>query len=487
MSNEGLDNLEPKVVLADSKNSIPLSKRMGRVFKSKVSAFQAIIILSLIIFIAYYVVLNLYSEFMVERILSEEELFQLDKKIQLMMAVEKLPTIAPYDPKSFLHVRSFGDIFSSLSHINRQLTDMYWDGQVGAFLLPPQLSLKKVNTCDSEACGKSVFDRKWQGLCNQDACLERVDNNLFYANLPLNLPKELEAENILSIDLGGIGKDFYLAFVIGEEFDEKFWVYRFDGENFYPIINNDNSDLNTLEGDRKGGRIAIGGVVDDYLIVYAGYFAKVLRVKDGNIEDISEFLPLRLTSRGHYPQIIYSPSSYSFYVCNTDLRNPSLVKIWHDKEKNIIGSADLRQILFSTSPRRLICDYGNEKAHLNLYVLNGETWEQYEFLDEGFDQSIVRQVISRDINNDKELVKGVYASSFNIHSEKTAEDTYQLFFSNNGEDYLPAVYNRWFLLETEGNKLVWRIIFKTADHPYYSPWFSDFKNLRYEFIPNSNN
>lgn len=483
MSNEGLNNFEPKVVLADSKTAIPLSGKVKRVFKAKVSAFQAIIIISLIFFIAYYIVLNLYSEFMVERILSEEELFQLDKKIQLMMAAEKLPTIAPYEPTSFLHLRSFGDIFSSLSHINRQLTDMYWDGQVGAFLLPPQLSLKKANTCNDEACGQSVFDRKWQGLCNPDACLERVDNSLFYANLPLNLPKELENENILSIDLGGLGRDFYLGIVIGEEFDEKFLVYRFDGENFYPIITDDITDLNILTGDRKGGRMAIGGTVDDYLIVYAGYFAKVLRVRNDSIEDISEFLPLRMTTRGHYPQIIYSPSSYSFYICNTDLRNPSLVKIWFDRQKNIIGSADLRQILFSTSPRRLICDYGNENAHLNLYTLEGETWVHYEFLDQGFDQSIVRQVISRDINSNSELVKGVYASSFNIYSEKTAEDTYQLFFSNNGEDYLPAVYNRWFLMETEGNKLVWRIIFKTGDYPYYSPWFSDFRNLNYEFIP----
>ncbi len=486
MNNSGLNNnkFEPNVVLVDKRSSISLGKRVAKIFRNKVSAFQATIIISLLFFIAYYLILNTYSQFMVERILSEEELFQLDKKIQLMMAKEKLPTIGPYEPASPKYIRTFGDIFSSLSYINRQLTDMYWDGQVGAFLLPPKLSLKVVEDCGSQACNHNIQDRKWQGFCNQEACLERVDNNLFYANLLLNLPKELENENILSLDIGGVGGDFLLGFVLGEEYDEKFWVYRFDGKNFEAIINDGSEGLEKLSADRKGGRIGFGGVNDDYLIAYTGYFSKLLRMRDGKIEDLSEFLPLRLTTRGFYPQIVYSSSSYSYYICNTDLRNPSLVKIWFDKEKNIIGSADLRQMMFGTNARRLICDYSNQKAHLNLYVLdNNDQWQKWEFIDQGFDQEIVRQVISRNVQRDDLLVKGVFASSYNINSEKSSEETYQLFFSNNEKDYLPAVYNRWFKLETEGSQLFWRIIFQTGDYPYYSPWFNHFSSLNYEFIP----
>jgi hypothetical protein len=486
MDNNELNNekFEPNVVLADKRKSIPLNKKIAKIFRSKISAFQATIIISLLFFIAYYLILNTYSQFMVEKILTDEELFQLDKKIQLIKASEKLPTIGPYEPASPKYIRTFGDIFSSLSHINRQLTDMYWDGQVGAFLLPPKLSLKVVENCDNQACNYNIHDRKWQGFCNQEACLERVDNNLFYDNLPLNLPQEFENENILSLDIGGVGGDFFLGFVLGQEFDEKLWVYRFDGNNFEAIIDDSSAGLEELSADRKGGRVAFGGINDDYLIAYTGYFSKILRIKGEEIEDLSEFLPLRLTSRGHYPQIVYSPSSYSYYICNTDLKNPSLVKIWFDKDKNIIGSVDLRQMMFGTKARRLICDYGDKSSHLNLYVLNNnDLWQKWEFVDQGFDQEIVRQVISRNIQRDDLLVKGVFASSYNVNSEKSSDEAYQLFFSNNEEDYLPAVPGRWFELETEGSQLFWRIIFKTANHPYYSPWFSHFSSLNYEFIP----
>lgn len=476
------NNPEPKVVVAEPKNSIPLKTRLKRLFSGKVSLFQSIIIISLLFFIAYYVVLNQYSDFMVEKILTDEELFQLDKKMQLMIAKEKLPTIGPYEPVSPRYVKSFGDIFSSLSHINRDLTDMYWDGQVGAFLFPPILSLKLVDECQGQPCDVAIFDRKWQGLCNDDGCLERIDNNLFYKNLPLDLPSKLAEKNILSLDIGGVGSDFYLGIVTGKTRDEQIFVYRFDGTNFDPIID-EKSEHNLLTDDRKGGRMAFGGAPNDYLIVYAGYFSKVLRVRGDKIEDLSKFLPIRLTSRGFYPQVFYSPSSYSYYICNSDLANPSLVKIWMDRDYNIIGSADLRQIMFKSSPDRLVCDYGSKGAHLDLHVLNNDVWQKWRFSDQGFKQDVVRQVVSQDIANSEFKVKGVYANSFNVVSELEGEDVYQLFFSNNNEDYLPALPDRWFALETSGNQLVWRMIFKTGDHPYYSPWFSDFRILNYELIP----
>jgi len=448
--------------------------------RGKLPVFQIIIIGIIILFTAYFVILNLHSRRMINEILSEEEIFQLDKIVELEEAAEKLSLI-PYQPVSPRLIRTFGDSFTSLSYIDRELTDMYWDSQVSAFVFPPRLSMKKTEDCGRESCGWPIQDSAWQGFCSEEACLERFDNNLFFANLPLSLPPEVDRDKIISLDIGGIGNDFLIGLVLGKEFDEEIWVYRFDGQKFYPLINNQTEFIWRLDSDRRGGRLGFGGQINNFFIVYGGYFGQIIHFNKDEFKDISVFFPLRLTTRGYYPMIQRSHRAHAFYVCNSNLNNISLIKFWHDKEGEIIGSVDLQSIaLRNISAQRLLCLPGEDESDLTLLLQTQAGWQKWSLIDSGFNYQIIRQVMSNNVNASKQEIAGMMAADIDIRSPREPSETYQLFFANNSGEFLPAITGRWFALPTSGEELYWRIIFKTGDSPFYSPWFNSFNVLNYE-------
>lgn len=452
--------------------------RLKKFFSRNLSWFQSIIIVFILLFLAYNLILHNYSQFLVEKILSEEEIFELDKKIQLMQAKEKLALMVDYKPASPRFVNTFGDSFTSLSHIDRQKTDMYWDGQVGAFLFPPEISLEKLEECVDKPCGLGIQDEKWQSFCNSQGCLERIDNTLIYGSLPLALPSEIDNGDLLSLDISALGSDFYLGAILKTEDEKvsKLSVYRFDGQNYFSILKD-----KTVSSERRLGRIALGGNPDDYFLAYTGYYGSLWRIKDGEVIDISQFFPLRVTTRDFYPQIYHSSYSRSFYLCNSSPGNPALIKFWYDQEGEMIGSADLRQLLFDTAARRLICDFGEKNSDLNVHALISGIWQKWSLTDNGFAQDRIRQVISRNLNKREFPVKAAFASAYTVSPDVDIE-AYQLFFSNNQADYSPALFNKWLLFDSPGEEFYWRMIFKSSQDKYYSPWLSDFRTLHFETI-----
>lgn len=465
----------------DDRKRRKIKKRKG----GKVRTSQKIIIGVFLLFVLFLIILYFHSQKVIESILNEEQIFQREKVEQFETARERISQ-DNYEPSSPRLIRTFGDSFTGLSAIDRDLTDMYWDSQVSAFLFPPRISMKKIRDCSESACGYHIQDENWQGFCNHENCLESHGKELFIDGEELQLPEEINQENLISISLGGVSGDWYLGFIFGENNqDQNAWIYRFDGQDFYPLINNEtNFDFNIREGS-VNGNLSFGGTWDDLYIVYGGYFGQIKRLKhESQLIDLSDFFSLRLTIRGFFPKIQTSPKSQAVYICNTKNNRVNILKLWQDREGQEIGAVDLRSLAISDlSPQRIDCLPGDENFDLKILVNTRAGWQKWGLIDNGFNNKIIRQVVSKDINSTNKKVRSALISSYLIHSEKPWDDTFQLFFSSEKEDFTPVLPGNWYEINSPGKNLYWRVIFKNdMDNPYYSPWLDNFSVINYEIF-----
>jgi hypothetical protein len=452
--------------------------------KRGIRTSQKIIIAIFLVFIFFLIFLYFHSQKVIKEILSEEQLFQQDKIIELDTARDRVSK-ENYELSSARFIRTFGDSFTGLSAINRDLSDMYWDPVVSAFLFPPRLSMKKLEDCDDKACGYYIHDEKWQGFCNQDLCLENNNNQLFLDGEPLSLPEEIDQERLISISLGGVASDWYLAFIFGENnHDEEAFIYRFDGEKFYPLINNDTEFQFKINQASINGHISFGGQVNDLYLVYGGYYGKIYRlIEEKKLIDLSNFFSLRFTTAGFFPKIQSSEKSQAIYICNTKYNQVNILKLWQDKKGEVIGAVDLQNLALSgLSARKIDCLPGDNYFDLKILVqARDNSWQLWGMIDNGFNNQIIRQVISRDINSTNKVVKAAIISSYSINSEKSWEDTFQLFFSADGENYTPVLPGKWYEIKEKEKNLYWRIIFRNdMNNPYYSPWLNNMSVINYE-------
>ncbi len=465
---------------SDEKGS---KKKFSKKKREKIRTSQKIIIGIFLLFVFFIVYLYFHTQMTIESILSEEQLFQQDKIVELDTARDRIAQ-ENYVPSSPRLIRTFGDSFTGLSAIDRDLTDMYWDSQVSAFLFPPRISMQKLEDCVENACGYYIQDENWQGFCSGQDCLENDSNQLIYNGEALDLPEEISEERLISISLGAVGGDWYLGFILGEnEKDKEAFIYRFDGENYHPLIN-DSTELEfNIKGGRTSGNLSFGGSRNDLYIVYGGYFGQIKRLKnESEIIDLDEFFNLRFTTNGFFPKIQSSAKSQAIYVCNTKLNRANILKLWKDREAEVIGAVDLKNLAFSDlSIQRLDCLPGDETFDLKILIKTREGWQKWGMIDSGFNNKIIRQVVSRDINASNRQVKAAIINSYSINSEKPWDDTFQLFFSTEKENYTPVLPGNWYKIEPPGDSLYWRVIFRNdMDNPYYSPWLNNFSVINYE-------
>ena len=455
-------------------------------FKNKkFKKLRVIILLLILIFVIFIFFLYFHSQFVIEKILSEEQIFYQDKITQLNTAKERISK-EDYYPISPRLVRTFGDNFTGLSYINRGLSDMYWERQVSAFLFPPRLSVQKIKDCQKHACGYYIQEESWQGFCNQNNCLEKDGKQLIYNGDNLNLPEEVDKNELVSISLGGIGGNWYVGFILGKnDQDKDVWVYRFDGKKYIPIINN-NSDISfPVRGGRLNGYLSFGGSQEDLYIVYGGYFGQIKRLKnEEKLIDLTEFFSLRFTNHGFFSKIQTSEEAQAIYICNTKSNRVNILKLWKSKDDEVIGSVDLKNLILKEIPAiRIDCLPGNDKYDLRVLVKTKDSWQKIGVIDRGFNNEIIRQVASSDINSSNAKIKSVIIKDYAINSEKPIEDSFQLFFSTNGEDYTPVLTRDWYKIEPPGESLYWRIIFRNdKNNQYYSPWLKNLSVINYEII-----
>ncbi len=392
--------------------------------------------------------------------------------------------VSNYQPVSPSNINTFGDGFSSLAHLNREQTNMYWDSQIGAFLFKPVASLSKLKNCGPEPCDYALPNSQFQQYCRQTDCLRLAGKQLFFNNRLLAWPNDLAAKNVLSIHLGLIGDNWIIGFILGEETEEAIWLYWFNGQQFLPLVTDQTEFVINLQAGSYPGTLSFTGQFDDFLIVYGAYYSKIIHVYQQKFYDVSAFLPLTLTTRSFLPLAQQSLRAQSFYVCNYSPNSPRLLKLWRGDKGQIIGSVDLSRLLFTDlGVNRLLCLPAVDSEDLILFLQIGSTWEQWRLFDQGFEQNLGRQVTSKNINPSSREVLAAFAASLSINSDKTAEQAYQLSFSNNGQDFVSSSPQVWTPFSTSGRALYWRIEFLTDGNPYYSPWLADFSILNYELSP----
>jgi len=368
-------------------------------------------------------------------------------------------------------LNSFGDHFSGVSFIDQTKSNMNLDANTTAFTFPPLYSFSKTESAASP-------DKK------AALKLKVVGKSLYYKGIKLKLPSELETENILNINVDLIGSRFLVGIVTGQSYDEKVFVYFFDGQIFTPIITQTTPQKIELKFERSGGSVAFGGTEDNFLIVYGGYNGHIFYYYNGTLTDVSQFFGLRVTIGGFRPQIISRESSRGtlFYMCSQTEGKPKLVKLWSKNPGELMGALDFSPLLFPNSfgAVKATCAFDGADVLMTINKSEGAT-ETWRFVDNGFDNSQDRQVVSTDIGQGRDnQISSAIISEIGLNSD---ENKSEIFLSDlpAQTDWQVIKPNVWHTFEAPTTSLFWKVSFQSEpDSPDYSPWFDDINQLGYK-------
>ena len=401
-------------------------------------------------------------------------------------SVETL-AVADNSNPSLETLNSFGDHFSGLSYIDLSRLTMNWDKNTTAFTFPPLYNFEKISA------GTNFADS--ENLTGFTPYLKVAGKELYYRDKKINLPFDLAAENILRINVNLIGKRWLIGIVTGHDYDERGWVYFYDGEKkiFTPLITKTSANRIEPRFSRLGGAIAFGGETDDFLIVYGGYDGRAFYYYKGVLSDVSRFFSLRVSDGGFMPQIVSAKNSRGtvFYLCSATENKPKFIKIWPQKSGELIGSLDFSPLIFtgSLSTVSTVCKIDTDSAN-GLKVLlnfkknddfnsNNNNFETWRFNDNGFDNSRDREVVSFDLgqNRGKKITSAII-SAIGIFSDPL---TVELFFANANNNWQKISPSEWVVFKTPTNSLFWRATFKAEpSDSAYSPWFDHINSLDYK-------
>lgn len=387
---------------------------------------------------------------------------------------------------------SFGDNFSGLGYIDERSTNLYWDENVTAFTFPPEVEVKKVSDCSEDFCGFSMASVDPQSICLAAGCLTKTsDNKILFNNQPLKLPPALAGQVINSVTLGSFDNFWVIGLTTGPSQAERGWVLRFDGLAYSPLIT-DTTEYQILPRyERGGGRIAFGGTADDFIVLYAGYDGQAFRFRNGNVENISKYFGLRVTSGGFMPQIFKTGSGQDsiFYICSASDRKPKIMKLWSTEQTRTSGALDLSPSLFSLTsgwrPEQIICAMSDASINkLAVAAKRNNTYSLYSLTDKGFDQSATRQVTSINLNNklQEKIVAAVIADIGIETRGGSLADSVKAYMGNaagNMEEVQPYV---WRSFKESGSELYWRLELSPSTNPFYSPWLDHINRLDYRFL-----
>ena len=398
-------------------------------------------------------------------------------------------------------MNSFGDIFSSLVYIDQTKTDMNWDTNTTAFTFPPLYSFTKIETGSGVAAGST-------SPLSSSSNLKVVNNTLYYNGQIIKLPAEVRAENILNINVDLIGSRLLVGIVTGKTYDERGWVYFFDGakKSFTPLITAASAEKIEPKFERPGGTIAFGGTEDNFLIVYGGYDGHAFYYYKGVLSDVSKFFDLRVSAGGFVPEIVSRDNSRGtiFYICSRTEGKPKLIKFWPKQAGELMGSLDFTPLIFTDSlgATSASCDLNEKgilinvkKAVMTADNLNNVSSEAWQFIDNGFDNSHNREVTSIDIGQNRgRKIDSAAILDLDIESDGTIQNgapnsQAELYFSNqagegpnnDGSNWQKITPFEWVGFKAPTTSLFWRATFKAEPGDSdYSPWFDQINRLDYQ-------
>ena len=393
-----------------------------------------------------------------------------------------------------------GDSFSSFAYIDEKKTNMVLDEAVTAFVFPPVYSLEKISDLDVVDEGEN---NDWVVLGKKDACQFSLDDNclrvdensrLLYNDREIDLPMEMQGEEIRNIDVSFLSSIFVVSFVVSDSNQERAYAYFFNGNRYSPLISKNTSEKIVTEYGMPGGIMSAGGSDNDFIIIYSGYEVKAFHYQLGRLTDISKFFGLRVANGGFYPYIIKQGDNENslWYVLSLDAGKIKLIKLWQNGSREIKGAYDFSYKFKDYSSLKLLAfrEPASSRGQLQFIFNRGKsrslspkepgTWL---FHDKGFDNSRERKIVSLNLNDKggnltKAFVENMFFNSGYGLAEKLMA---KVFFFGDNQKKIEVELNKEVGFIANNQSLFWELVFMPEQSPEYSPWFDHISHL-YFFI-----
>ncbi len=389
-----------------------------------------------------------------------------------------------------------GDLFSSYAYVDSDKSDMELDDLVTSFVFPPIYSLEKTGDYNEDI----LNDDSWiiteeKNSCQFSRnCLEVNGNRVIYNGREIDLPLEIQTENILRIDSSFLSSKFVLSFIVEHEEEERAYAYFFDGRRYSVIIGKNSDEKIITQYGRPGIAMVAGGSDDNFILLYSGYEAKAFHYLNGELEDISKYFGLRVASRGFYPYIIKQGSGNNslWYVLSLDEKKIKLVKLWQNGSSRIMGAYDFSPIFSDFSALNLLAfkELDSERGEIeflfssdsNIRTLGPKDAGVYRFKDMGFDNSKSRRVYSLNLNTGKRNISKAFIENLHFNSGygDNASEGYPTISFVDDSGVKQGIRIGEEISFNENNKeLYYEFVFPPNASPEYSPWFFHINHLHY--------
>ncbi|MEX1014624.1 MAG: hypothetical protein WDZ80_05695 [Candidatus Paceibacterota bacterium] len=393
---------------------------------------------------------------------SVEDFFEKRFIFNIEVNTETREETSPFNQEDVLN-SSFTDLFSGIGWINTDKTTMFQDRIVTSFVLPPDFSWQRISSIpDVEFIEKS--DDEIDTRCINGNCLVQNELNLSLNGNNVQLPQEVNSQDLVNISIGNLDSLWLVGFV--EQSGG-----RYHGKVFYLNQNRGFEKLENVEFDSVySGKIGFGGDDDNFLVIYGGYDGFAYHVLDADeITNVSQYFGNRVMDRGFHPVILKSNNSdiSNWYVYSLTEDNPKLIKLFQNGTEKIQGAIDLSDLLFSREISSAYFSLINENTLAAKLIDGSQTYRI--FTDNGFDVSQDRFIESININNYPAVIRGITIEDVEYIK---GEADIELFVSNDGEEWHEAREKELITFSNRGRFLMWRVEIDPSNNKQYSPFIN---------------
>lgn len=355
---------------------------------------------------------------------------------------------------------SFTDLFSGFGWLDKSKTTMYHDYSASAFYLPPVLEWKKTSTA-------GILETKPFYAYS----LEGVATDFSLDGQKISLPENFNNYRVINVSAKKLSSKILVGVVskISETHRAEIFVLSISNPRFgKPVISFNSS---------YPGILGFGGEDENWLTVYGAYKGVAYQVVNGQTKDLSEFFDIRMMNGGFWPAAVHGTDGWFVYNGkeNSSVR---LIKLFENGTGSVQGVMDLtsRSPFLEARGMRASLD----EAGKLFVVVSGAFGEQYWKLEDGgFDNSKKYEIYSLNLLGNSAQTK--YAAISQI-SHSLGDADLRWFISTNFEDWQEVKLGEMAELETEGDKLFWKILVTPSENPKYSPFLKDVR-LDYRVKP----
>ena len=365
---------------------------------------------------------------------------------------------------------SFGDTFSGRGWLQAEKTTLYHDTSITAFTFPPRVQLKPVEGRTPFSSSSVSLQGSQVSFCIEISCLRNEANTLTIeengTNRPLALPESVRSETVRAVSIGRLKTKWMVGITVKTEGMYRGLVFSLSGETFTEVFNGETTPFVSP----YSGALGFGGDDRDWIAVYGGYKGMAVRVKSGEIINLSHFLGIRPMKDGFYPSVVRVPSREltHWYLFSLSRANPRLIKLFENQEGDISGALDLTALL--GLDRFESVALASERNRVFALTREGGREEMFELIDNGFEKTKKLEAASENINHYPAEVRGVTLSP--VLSRDGAETQFSV--SNDGIAWYTVFPEKPFIFpDAHGRSLFWRAEFTPRGSVSLSPFFTE--------------